>query len=245
MTVLFEPPRAGDGDYHAHVFAANECHVDNPRYVPDYDATVDQYLTALREHALSWGTIVQPSFLGHDNTFMIDAMKNNPGYFRGVVCVDPDDPLASSGDLSRWHDLGVRGVRINHYTPPMPDLTRADWRTFAHQLAEMGWFMQFFVGAAQLRDLVGLIRGLPCTVVIDHLGLPTDTDVSSHPLMDLCELPNLWVKASGAYRCAPGAAARMYDELRGRGFENIVPGSDWPHTQFVGEPEGAWMFFGN
>jgi predicted TIM-barrel fold metal-dependent hydrolase len=77
MAQLFEPPRPGGGDYHAHVFAANEFHVDNPMYVPDYDATVDGYLSALRQHGLTWGTIVQPSFLGHDNTFMIDAMKSS------------------------------------------------------------------------------------------------------------------------------------------------------------------------
>ena len=29
MAQLFEPPRPGNGDYHAHVFAANEFHVDN------------------------------------------------------------------------------------------------------------------------------------------------------------------------------------------------------------------------
>lgn len=243
MAQLFEPPRPGGGDYHAHVFAANEFHVDNPMYVPDYDATVDGYLSALRQHGLAWGTIVQPSFLGHDNTFMIDAMKNNPGYFRGVVCVDPEDPLSSLAELEEWHDVGVRGVRINHYTPPLPNLAGEDWTRFARVLAEMGWFMQFFIDAEQLGKLSSLIKSLPCKVVVDHLGLPQDADVSTHPLLDLADLPNLWVKASGAYRCAPGAAAKMAETLRSRGFENLVPGSDWPHTQFTGEPDGAWQFF--
>lgn len=243
MALLFEPPRPGRGDYHAHVFAAGECHVENPMYVPDYDATVEDYLSALHAHGLSWGTIVQPSFLGHDNTFMIEAMKANPGYFRGVVCVDPEDPLASLGKLQEWHDVGVRGVRINHYTPPLPDLTGDDWMRFAQELADRDWFMQFFIDAEQLGVLSDYLRSLPCKVVIDHLGLPQDGDVSSHPLLALVDLPNLWVKASGAYRCAPGAAARMEGALRARGFENLVPGSDWPHTQFAGEPESAWTFF--
>lgn len=243
MNTLFTPPRSGRGDYHAHIFRANEFAVENPLYVPDYDATVEQYIAALRNHGLSWGTLVQPSFLGFDNTVVLNALEEHEDLFRGVVCVNPESPLSSVGDLKRWHELGVRGIRINQYTPPIPDLAHPDWWKLTKLLADMGWFLQFFVGPADIARLSGTFRQLPCMVVIDHLGLPASTDVEEHPIMPLLELPDLWVKASGAYRCGPGAARTMVDEMQGRGFDRLVPGSDWPHTQFDGEPEDSWLFF--
>lgn len=243
MDQLFPPPRLGRGDYHAHIFKANEFAVENPLYVPDYDATVEQYIAALHDHGLSWGTLVQPSFLGFDNTVVLNALEEHEDMFRGVICVNPEDPLSSVNELKQWHDLGVRGVRINQYTPPIPDLSHPDWRKFAGVLADMDWFLQFFVGPSDIARLTDTFRELPCIVVIDHLGLPADTDVEKHPIMPLLELPGFWVKASGAYRCGPGAALAMVDEMSRRGFNRLVPSSDWPHTQFDGEPDESWLFF--
>ena len=59
-------------DTHAHVFARGLTLAEGRRYAPDYDAPVEDYLRRLDENGLSHGVLVQPSFLGTDNGFMLD-----------------------------------------------------------------------------------------------------------------------------------------------------------------------------
>ena len=240
---LFDPPREGRGDYHAHVFPGDTCHVQDPWYVPNYDATVGDYLAALQEHGIAWGTLVQPSFLGTDNSFMLDVMQQYPDLFRGVVVVDHDDPMSAQCDLDVWNQIGVRGVRLNLYGLNLPDLQSDSWVQFTWELKRLGWFLQFYCKPEQLEALSPAIRELPCTIVIDHLGFPLDENLENHPLLDLIELENVWVKASGAYRSPAGLSKAMYQLLKSKGFERLVPGSDWPHTLHREDPVDAWYFF--
>ncbi|MEM5300204.1 hypothetical protein VSR82_39225 [Burkholderia sp. JPY481] len=43
--------------------------------MPDYDATLDAYLAQLDTHGVSHGVLVQPSFLGTDCSYMLDAPR--------------------------------------------------------------------------------------------------------------------------------------------------------------------------
>lgn len=240
---LVVPPRGGVGDYHAHVFPGGVCNVKDPWYVPDYDATVEEYLEHLRTHGVDWGMLVQPSFLGDDNSFMLRIMKNHPDRFLGVVVVDHVHPMSAAEKLYEWDRLGVRGVRLNLYGLDIPDLRSEEWVQFIDKIAELDWFLQFYCKTEQLSSLVDPIRELPCKVVIDHLGFPESEDIDDHPLLQLIDLENLWVKASGAYRSPRGLSKKMYFRLVEEGFERLVPGSDWPHTLYRENPTEAWDFF--
>ena len=45
------------------------------RYTPDYDASLDDYAALLVENHLGGGLLVQPSFLGSDNSFLLESLS--------------------------------------------------------------------------------------------------------------------------------------------------------------------------
>lgn len=240
--VLFDSPNLGPGDYHAHIFPARTSAVPNPRYVPDYAATLDEYLEQLQSHGLTWGTLIQPSFLGTDNSLLLDALRQRPHELRGVVVVDDSEPRTTCPDPAQWSALGVRGIRLNLIGRTNPDLNSSAWRGFIDEMSELGWHLEFQAKAGQLRDLDDVIRGLPCRVVIDHMGLPDSPDFGAHPLAALSGSENVWVKASGSYRSPEGCAEKFLGALLERDFDRLVFGSDWPHTRFESVGDIAWRW---
>ncbi len=238
--LLFDPPCPGPGDYHAHIFRAGESAAAHPRYVPDYDAGLAEYLSVLDQQGLEWGTLVQPSFLGTDNSLLLEALSAQPDRLRGVVVVDETTPAATCADPDSWHTLGVRGVRLNLIGGKAPDLEGSPWTEFLLRMARTGWHLEVQANAEQLRELAPVIPALPCRIVIDHLGLPRNVDFDAHPLSRLIAYEHLWVKASGRYRSPLGCADAFLCALLDRGFTRVVFGSDWPHTRFEGSAEGAW-----
>ncbi len=75
-------------DCHAHVFSRDLELAAVRRYTPGYDATLAQYLSHLHAHGLSHGVLVQPSFLGTDNRYLLAALRQAPEQLRGVVVVE-------------------------------------------------------------------------------------------------------------------------------------------------------------
>src|SRR3982074_2974613 len=74
-------------DAHAHVFQLGLPLVQTRRHAPDYDATLDAYVAHLRRSRISHSVLVQPSFLGYDNTFLLDMLKRYPFRLRGIATV--------------------------------------------------------------------------------------------------------------------------------------------------------------
>jgi predicted TIM-barrel fold metal-dependent hydrolase len=92
---------------------------DSRRYAPGYDAPLDLYLKQLDENGISNGVLVQPSFLGTDNSYPVQCVLAARGRLRGIAVVDPG---ASSDDLNRLNGSGVVGLRLNLVDKPLPDL---------------------------------------------------------------------------------------------------------------------------
>src|SRR5437016_5188261 len=59
--------------------------------------------------------IVQPSFYGFDNSATLDALDTLGGNGRGVAVIDP--VATSAATLADYDRRGVRGLRINLYSP--------------------------------------------------------------------------------------------------------------------------------
>lgn len=47
-------------------------------HAPDYDALLDDYLALLHTRDISHGVLVQPSFLGTDNSYFVNALRRYP-----------------------------------------------------------------------------------------------------------------------------------------------------------------------
>ncbi len=76
-------------DTHAHVFHRGLKLAPGRRYAPDYDAPLALYLEQLDRSGMTNGVLVQPSFLGTDNSYLVECLTQANGRLRGIAVVDP------------------------------------------------------------------------------------------------------------------------------------------------------------
>jgi predicted TIM-barrel fold metal-dependent hydrolase len=226
-------------DAHAHVFSRELDLTTARRYTPDYDATLALYLDNLREHGLSHGVLVQPSFLGTDNGYLLAALQQAPEQLRGVVVVEREISRQALHEMDRQ---GVVGVRLNLMGKALPDFSEPAWRSFFAHLVELDWHVELH---REVEDLPGLIRGLMpfgIKIVVDHFGRPDARLGVDQPgfgeMLELGLNGQVWMKVSGIYRLG-GSDQQNLEFAREAlplleqsfGLRRMVWGSDWPHTQ--------------
>ncbi|MGQ7244066.1 amidohydrolase family protein [Salinicola sp. V024] len=224
-------------DTHAHIFHQGLKLAGNRRYSPDYDATLEQYLEHLDRCGLSHGVLVQPSFLGTDNSHMLAALRGFPQRLRGTAVVERE---VSDDVLDELAEAGVVGIRLNLIGQPLDDYRSAPWQALFAKLASRGWSVEIQRGMDDLARIVPQILKAGVAVVIDHFGLPAgeiDPVNSNHrALLSLLSSEDVWVKLSATYRSRsnPAQASRSIERLRDAygHSERLLWGSDWPHTRF-------------
>jgi predicted TIM-barrel fold metal-dependent hydrolase len=224
-------------DSHAHVFVRGLPLAPHRRHAPEYDATLADYLSLLDRHGVSHGVLVQPSFLGTDNSFLLDALRRERTRLRGVVMLDPS---TSAQQLQALDALGVRGVRLNLVGLPIPDLRGDPWSGFLARLHELDWHVEVHREAVDLKPCVEPLLLAGCKVVVDHFGRPNfsvdGSDSGFEWLLAQAVTGRVWVKLAAAYRSwseedglqSITAATALLAHF---GPERLVWGSDWPNTQ--------------
>ena len=223
-------------DAHTHVFRRDLPMVPGRRYTPDYDATLANLFTHLEANRLDQAVLVQPSFLGTDNRYMLAAIAEAPDRLRGVAMVASDVTEHQLGALAR---KGVVGVRFNLVGATLPDLRSARWQALLRRIAALGWHVELHREARDLAPLIESALEAGARVVVDHYGRPDPSlglaDAHLNALMAQAPSRQVWVKLSAAYRCArrpeafeTDAALRFVDAF---GADRLLWGSDWPHTQ--------------
>ncbi|MCO5785054.1 amidohydrolase [Pseudomonas sp. G11-1] len=224
-------------DTHAHIFRHDLPMAAGRRYSPSYDALVEDYLAHLLGSGLSHGVLIQPSFLGTDNSFMLEAVRRYPEQLRAVVVVDPQ---ISDAELDRLEASGTVGVRLNLVGLALEDFAQPRWQEFFLKLARRHWSVEIQRGMEDLALILPSILESGVAVVIDHFGLPKgmiDPDHSSHGrFLSLLAHEQLWIKLSATYRnnlTLDQAAANLRVLISAcAGHDRFLWGSDWPHTQF-------------
>jgi predicted TIM-barrel fold metal-dependent hydrolase len=239
------PPAACDT--HAHVFgpAARFPYADDRSYTPP-DAPLEKYLGMLDTLGFARGVLVQGSAHGSDNSAMLDALARHHDRLRGVAVADEHVPEA---ELRRWHALGVRGLRFNHffrggqlhYRGGVP-LNAA--RAHVPVIKELGWHLQLWIDVKDLPDTVPELKSLEVPVVIDHMGRSDagagTATVGFQSLLRLLGAGGCWVKLSGAHRISRQApdypdARAFHHALVSENPDRLVWGGDWPHPRMEGE----------
>jgi predicted TIM-barrel fold metal-dependent hydrolase len=238
-------------DSHAHVFVQGMPLAATRRHAPQFDAPLDLYMDLLDAHGISHGVLVQPSFLGTDNSFMLNAMARHPQRLRSVVVLDP---TTDEQALNLMDALGVVGVRLNLMGLPLPDLREPVWQKFLSHLRVLDWHLELHRQASDLPALIDAALPAGCRIVIDHFGRPAADQGSADPgfadLLRRADSGKVWVKLSAAYRNttsaltsaaqrtpqmldadAERACACAHELLAAFGPQRLVWGSDWPHTQ--------------
>lgn len=224
-------------DTHAHVFRRDLELVPGRRYSPDYDAPLALYLEQLDRNGMTNGVLVQPSFLGTDNSYLVACLKQASGRLRGIAVVDPG---IATDDLRALDRAGVAGIRLNLVGQTLPDLAAAEWKALLARVKAMGWQVEVQRNASDLAELAPQLLDHGVAVVLDHYALPDPklgvTDPGFQSLLKLGATRNVWVKISAPYRngaVGEDFAKQAYPRLRGAyGLDRLLWGSDWPHTQF-------------
>ncbi|MFB9264334.1 amidohydrolase family protein [Bradyrhizobium erythrophlei] len=224
-------------DTHAHVFHRGLKLAPGRRYAPDYDAPLDLYLQQLDQNAMTNGVLVQPSFLGTDNSYLVECLKAANGRLRGIAVVDP---AIAPAELRALDANGVVGIRLNLVGQQLPDLTAPEWKTLLASIKAMGWQVEVQRNAGDLAMLAPQLLDHGVTVVLDHFALPDPmlgvADPGFQSTLKLGASRRVWVKISAPYRNGANGeqfAKEAYPLLRTAfGVDRLLWGSDWPHTQF-------------
>jgi predicted TIM-barrel fold metal-dependent hydrolase len=224
--------RTGAIDAHAHVFAARLPMVEGARYHPSDDAPAEVYRACLDRHGVAGAILVQPSFLGTDNRYLLDAVARFPDRFRAVAVVSPILSEAGLRDLARQ---GVVGVRLNLIGASPPSLGHAGWRRFLQCVCSAGLFVEVQAEGKQWTAVLPALLSSGARIVIDHLGRPAHHDphrcAGLKAVLAASAMPSVWVKLSAPYRGRADPALVVRSLLDHAGPNRLVWGSDWPWTQ--------------
>ncbi|MGG1355497.1 amidohydrolase family protein [Psychrobacter pacificensis] len=223
-------------DTHAHVFSNEADFVTNARYKPSDTASAEDYIQQLDANGFNQGVLIQPSFLGTDNSYMLSAIASYPDRLKGVAVVDRDVTLSTLKGLS---EQGVVGIRLNLFGLDCPDLTKPDWQALLTKLTDVNFQIELHALPAYLVRLLPDFKPYPIDVVIDHFGRFDPTlgvnDPDYQALLKLLDPKQHWVKVSGYYRVDQSGVQNAVDAfalLKQIGLQDhLLWGSDWPHTQ--------------
>jgi 2-pyrone-4,6-dicarboxylate lactonase len=184
---------------------------------------------------------------------MLDALARRPDRLRGVAVAD--DAVAPA-ELRRWHVLGVRGLRFNHFFRDgqlhyRGGVTLDSARVLAPVMKELGWHLQLWIDIKDLPDTIPILQTIGVPVVIDHMGRSDARAGTGTPgfqsLLRLVGEGGCWVKLSGAHRIShnppdyPDALAFCEALVRANPGQ-LVWGSDWPHPRMDEEmPDAGYL----
>ena len=228
------------------------------KYKPTTAHTLEDATTYLtNELGIHNMVIVQPSIYGNDNSCTLSALRQlGAKNGRAVIQFDPDPDFTSRTQLQEWHDLGVRGVRLNFksvgVTPTKTQLLE-DLTKYANAVREFNWALELYIGLENVglleEALISAGKDLDkIKIIIDHYGHPSNSSLAASTtaqdipgfdaLVRLLRRGNVWVKLSAGYRLERDSESAIVESLCRclvrEAPERCVFATDWPHTRFDG-----------
>lgn len=208
--------------------------------------TDTELLAAARPLGIARIVLIQMSYYGFDNRYMLDCMAAHPGVFSGVAIVDHEQPDVAD-TMRAMAARGVRGFRL--YT----DKAKADaWQQSEGMKrmwtagAEQGLAMCLLANPDALPAVQRMCQAFPKTpVVIDHfarIGMRGAVDPQQLKMLtELARFPTVHVKVSAFY--ALGKKAPPYTDLEpmirtlrdAYGAERLMWASDGPFQLAEGQ----------
>jgi len=227
----------GACDAHCHVFgpAARFPFAPERTYTP-VDAPKETLFALHEKLGLERTVLVQASCHGTDNAAMLDAIAAAGQHrCRGVAMVGAG---ISDAELKALHDGGVRGVRFNFVSHLGRDADVDAVRAIVDRIVPLGWHAVVHFDANRLERLAPVLKSLPVTMVIAHMGRVDASAGLDQPafamLVELMEDPRFWVKVCGAERLSRAGppfrdAVPFARALVDRFEDRVLWGTDWPH----------------
>ncbi|MYZ49215.1 amidohydrolase family protein [Propylenella binzhouense] len=228
------PPGACDA--HCHVFgpAARFPFAEGRTYTP-VDAPKERLFALHRHLGISRSVIVQASCHGTDNSAALDAIAAGNGNYRGIAMVER---TIGTDAIRALDEGGMRGVRFNFvaHLGEAADLDAV--HEIVEKIAPFGWHAVIHFDAARLEGLAPILKEIPVTMVIDHMGRVDAGAGLDQPafrlLLELLEDEKFWVKVCGSERISRAGppyrdAVPFGRTLVERFPDRVLWGTDWPH----------------
>ncbi|HVV08623.1 amidohydrolase family protein [Amycolatopsis sp.] len=234
-------PPPGSCDAHCHIFGptAKFPYAADRTFTPP-EAPLEDLQRLHKFLGLDRAVIVQSAAHTTRHAVLLDALERGAGRYRGVALIRPDTPDA---EVAQLHEAGVRGARL-HFTPhlgPAPSMETIE--AIVAKIRPYDWHLALHVAGDGAAEHEKLVRSLPLTVVIDHMGRPgLRAGLGSAPvtaLLRLLDTGSVWIKLSGSDRIAtrpPSMAdsAALARKLARHAPERVVWGTDFPHPNTHG-----------
>jgi 2-pyrone-4,6-dicarboxylate lactonase len=249
LTPAFAAPKNAC-DAHFHVFGPADKYAATAtdlRY-PLPLAPLGEYLKIAKRIGFERFVFVQPSGYGLDNSCMLDAMAAmDPAVRRGIIHLDDAKARADDTQLARWHDFGVRGVRINISPIRQPEAGLADAlkpkiERSAAICRALGWHVDFLLPGWLISELMPVLRDLPVGFTVAHMGLfPARDGADQRGFKEFLALADdgskrCWVKLTGIYRFSKDPTFAdvkpFVQALIATVPDQLIWGSDYPHLSF-------------
>ncbi|EOD28329.1 hypothetical protein EMIHUDRAFT_64168 [Emiliania huxleyi CCMP1516] len=219
----------------------------------------EAFLAAAREAGVGGALVVQPANHMHDHSYVSEALKAHPTFFRGMGLANPTlPPEEAIAALEALHTAGFVGVRFNAGAFEgglCSDVGRALYQR-AGELGMPVGVMAFKGLAGFVPDLKRLCSEFPSTtLVVDHMGFfrqpasggqlgdaAANDEASWQGLLDLAAYPQVFVKVSALFRASGEAPPfvdlqpRVRQLLNSYGSSRLMWGSDYPFVLPGGFP---------
>ncbi|WP_315837865.1 amidohydrolase family protein [Bradyrhizobium prioriisuperbiae] len=235
-TPAFKAP-PGAVDTHTHIFgpAAVYPFAANRPYSPP-DAPLDMFRKLHAAIGVERAVIVNATVHGFDNRVVTDAIAQSGGKYKGVANVNA---AMSDGDLAALDKAGIRACRFAFLKRLGGVGDMKVFRSLVDRVAAIGWHVDVYLEAGTIQEFVPLLKALPVTYVIDHMGTISAArgldDAEFKALLDLqASDEKCWIKITGPERASAAGppfhdavpfARRLIDNAPDR----VLWGTDWPH----------------
>ncbi len=242
---LIAPP--GACDCHVHIYDPAMPLVAGATSPGPAWADLTAYRAVQQRLGLERAIIVQPTAYGTDNSCTVQAVADlGLAKARGVAVVDTS---VSDAELDRLTKAGIRGVRFQML--PGGVLPWEMLEPLAARVAAFGWHVQLQMDGRLLHEREEMLKRLPGTLVIDHVGKFLEPVTVEHPgfkaILRLLDNGRTWFKLAAAYEVSKAgpplypdvgalakAAAKAYPE-------RMIWAANWPHVSVRTPPDDAML----
>jgi len=178
--------------------------------------TPDELWKLAKPCGVSRVVLVQMSFYGFDNSYMLDCIRESKGAFAGIAVIDDSQPKPQD-EMQRLKELGVRGFRIYPRNLPADRwLDSPGMQAMWEAGAKLQQAMCCLVNPEALPAIDRMCEKYPETpLVVDHFArIGVDGQTRDADIAKLCRLArhkNSYVKVSAYY--ALGKKQSPYTDL--------------------------------
>jgi D-galactarolactone isomerase len=239
---LTAPP--GSCDTHMHIYEKRFPLM--PDAVVPPEAPVAAYREVQRRLGIERTVIVQPNAYGKDNSCTLEAIAAlGIERARGVGVIDAATPDA---EITRLTDSGIRAIRF--HLLPKGYLGWDVIEALSARVQRFGWHSQVQLNGRELEGREDILRRLPGTVVIDHVGRFHEPVAVDHPSFKALQLlvdgGRFYVKLSAPYESQSRDGPPLYRDVGAlakalvrQAPERMLWASNWPHPGQAHLPDEA------